>query len=161
MSTVPRILLDYALYHIITRGNQRQRIFMCEEDYGKYLAILRKSKRKYKIRLYAYCLMPNHVHLLIEPESARMISKFMHWLSLGYTTYFNSKYGKVGHLWQGRFKGKPVLKGDYLIQCASYIEGNPLRADMVTDMTDYKWSSYKERCLYSGKFILDEVRVQV
>jgi len=76
-------------------------------------------------------------------------------------TFRHSRYGKVGHLWQGRFKGKPILKGGYLVQCATYIEGNPVRADIVTDMANYIWSSYRERCLYSGKFILDEVRVQV
>ena len=161
MPSIPRIFIDYACYHIITRGNQKQKVFKDEVDYAKYLSIVRKAKRKYKIRLCAYCLMPNHVHMLIEPTKAPLISKFMHWVNVGYTTYFNSKYVKVGHLWQGRFKGKPILKGKYLIQCASYIEGNPVRADIITDMADYKWSSYRERCLFSGKFILDEVRVQV
>ncbi|MBL7197921.1 MAG: transposase [Candidatus Omnitrophica bacterium] len=161
MPSIPRVFIDYACYHIITRGNQKQKVFIQEEDYLKYVSILKKAKRKYKINLYSYCLMPNHVHLLVAPEKAPTISGFMHWLSLGYTVYFNSKYGKKGHLWQGRFKGKPILKGDYLIQCAAYIEGNPVRAKLVTDMAAYKWSSYRERCLYSGKFILDELRVQV
>ena len=156
MPRPPRTYIDYACYHIITRGNRRQNIFKCNDDHVKYLAILKKAKRKYKILLYAYCLMPNHVHLLIEPEEASRISKFMHWLSLGYTMYFNMRYGKDGHLWQGRFKGKPILKGDYLIHCASYIEGNPVRANIVTDMAGYEWSSYRERCLLTKRFILDE-----
>ncbi len=143
----PRIYIDYACYHIITRGNQRQKVFMCEEDYEKYLHIVKKAKKKYRVNIYAYCLMPNHIHMLIEVDPVRSMSKFMQWINRGYTAYFNVRHKKIGHLWQGRFKGKPVLKGDYLIQCATYIEANPLRANMVSGMADYKWSSYKQRCL--------------
>ena len=147
MPKEPRIYIDYASYHIITRGNQRQRVFVCDGDYVSYLRIMKKAKRKYKVRIYAYCLMPNHIHMLVEVNPARNLSKFMQWVNRGYTAYFNARYKKSGHLWQGRFKGKPVLKGDYLIQCATYIEGNPVRANMVVNMADYRWSSYKERCL--------------
>jgi len=147
MPQVPRIYIDHVYYHVITRGNQRQRVFRCEEDYVKYMYIAKKAKRKYNVCIYAYCLMPNHIHLLLEANPSRNISKFMQWLNRGYTAYFNNKYKEVGHLWQGRFRGKPILKGDYLIQCATYIEGNPVRAEMVHDMADYKWSSYKMRCL--------------
>lgn len=147
MSKEPRVYIDYACYHIITRGNQRQKVFMSEEDYRMYLRITKKAKRKYKVLIYAYCLMPNHIHLLIEANPPQNMSKFMQWLNRGYTAYFNTRYKKIGHLWQGRFKGKPILKGDYLIQCATYIEGNPVRANMVHDMADYEWSSYRKRCL--------------
>jgi len=121
--------------------------------------MLKKALKKYSVALYAYCLMPNHVHLLIEPKDVHGMSKCMHWVNRGYTAYFNAKYEKVGHLWQGRFKSKPIIKGRYLINCATYIECNPVRANLVEDPLDYQWSSYKERCLLTDKSILDVITV--
>jgi len=160
MSRISRTFIDHACYHIITRGNQKQPIFKEEYDYFKYLSIILKAKKKYAIFLYAYCLMPNHIHLLIEPICSRKISKFMHWVNRGYTAYFNAKYNCVGHLWQGRFISKPIVKGSYLIHCATYIESNPLRANLVNDVASYQWSSYKERCLMSNISITDLIKVE-
>jgi putative transposase len=103
--------------------------------------------------------MANHAHLLIELEQARTMSKFMQSLNRGYSAYFNSKYQTVGHVWQGRFKSRPIIKGQYLIHCANYIEHNPIRAGIITDVANYSWSSYKERCLLANKKILDEIKV--
>lgn len=158
MARGSRILIEDACYHIITRGNQKQNVFRENEDYMRYLGILKKAKRKYAICLYCYCLMPNHVHMLIDTCVQANIAKFMQWINRGYTAYFNSKYDKVGHLWQGRFTSKPILKDQYLIHCATYIESNPVRADMVNDIADYKWSSYGERCISTSKHMLDELR---
>ena len=160
MPTLTRAFVDHACYHITTRGNQKQTVFREEEDYKKYLGVLKKALRKHSICLYSYCLMQNHVHLLIEPESGRTISKFMQWINRGYTVYFNAKYGTVGHLWQGRFRSKPILKDGYLINCACYIEANPVRAGLVDDMIKYEWSSYAERCFSSGKGTIDDILVE-
>jgi putative transposase len=84
----------------------------------------------------------------------------MQWINRGYTAYFNTKYGTVGHLWQGRFRSKPILKDEYLINCACYIEENPVRAGLVEDIAKYRWSSYTERCFSSGKRITDEILVE-
>lgn len=158
MSRGSRVLIENVCYHIITRGNQKQRVFLDKEDCGRYLGIVRKAKRRYGTSLYCYCLMPNHVHMLIEAKEVKNIAKFMQWVNRGYTAYFNSKHSKVGHLWQGRFTSKPIIKDQYLIHCANYIEGNPVRADMVGDIADYEWSSYRERCIASGKDLLEELR---
>jgi len=158
MPRVPRTFMNYPCYHVITRGNQRQIVFRDEKDCCVYLKILRKAKHKYQILLYSYCLMPNHVHLLIETRSSSNMSKFMQWLNRGYSAYFNQVYKTSGHLWQGRFISKPILKDQYLMHCANYIESNPVRAKMVENIADYKWSSYKERCLSSEPIILDEIR---
>jgi len=153
------VYIDNACYHITTRGNQKQAAFIDNEDYLRCLATVKRAKKKYAVLLYAYCLMPNHLHLLIESKIAGDISKFMHWVNRGYVAYFNAKYGKVGHLWQGRFKSKPIIKDRYLINCAEYIEENPVRAGLVSDIAAYPWSSYRERCLLSKKDMLDEIKV--
>jgi len=160
MARVSRTFIDYGCYHVTARGNRKQEVFNDDFDRNKYLEILKKSKKKYEIMLYAYCLMPNHIHLLIEVEDARNMSKFMHWISRGYTAYFNVKYEKVGHLWQGRFRSRPILKGQYLINCATYIEVNPIRANMISEISQYKWSSYQERCFLSKKIFLDEIHIE-
>jgi putative transposase len=159
MPNLTRAFVDNACYHVTTRGNQKQTVFREEDDYRKYLEVLKRAMRKYDIQVYSYCLMCNHVHLLIEPKSGRAISKFMQWMNRGYAAYFNTKYEAVGHLWQGRFRSKPILKDEYLINCALYIEANPVRAGLVEDLAKYEWSSYKERCLSSGKKITDEILV--
>lgn len=161
MPRCSRAFIDYACYHITTRGNQQQDVFNVDADYKRYLAMLVKAKRKYDISLYAYCLMTNHIHLLIQAHLSRNISSFMHWLNRGYTAYFNAKYSKVGHLWQGRFDSRPILKGQYLINVATYIENNPVRAGVVDDPADYEWSSYRERCLLSKGSILDPMRMDL
>ena len=147
MPTGPRLLIDNACYHIITRGNQQQAVFHQEKDYQKYLYSLRKYKKKYNILLYGYCLMLNHLHLLIEPIDIRNLSKFMQCLNRSYTGYFNKRYQKVGHLWQGRFISKVIVKDRYLLDCIEYVELNPVRANIVKTAADYPWSSYKERLL--------------
>ena len=157
MGRIPRIYIENACYHIVTRGNRKQIVYKHEEDFNVYLSILRKAKRKHGILLYAYCLMPNHAHLLIEPKSAKCISLFMHGVSRNYAKYFNRKYDTVGHLWQGRFKSKPIIKGEYLINCANYIEANPVRAKIALDITKHKWNSYLERCLSAQTTMLDEI----
>jgi len=157
MPNVTRLLIENACYHVTTRGNRKQKVFKTEKDYLRYLAMLKMAKKKYGVYLYAYCLMPNHVHLLIELARVKDISKFMHWLDRGYAAFFNCEYKKVGHLWQGRFKSKPIVKGRYLINCAEYIEANPVRAGLVREIADYRWSSYRERCLSAKKDMLDEI----
>jgi putative transposase len=160
MPNASRAFVDQACYHITTRGNQKQNVFKEEEDYKRYLGQLKKALRKYSINLYAYCLMRNHVHLLIEPEHGRDISRFMHWINRAYTAYFNEKYSTVGHLWQGRFRSKPILKDRYLINCAGYIEENPIRAGLANNITDYRWSSYTARCLSSVNNLIDDIIVE-
>ena len=147
MPNGPRTVLENALYHIMVRGNQKQKVFVEEADFEEYLFRMRRYKKKYKLSLYGFCLMPNHVHMIGEVSNKRNLAKFMHGLNRSYTAYFNDKYGKVGHLWQGRFKSRIILKDRYAIDCVNYIELNPVRARMVTAPHEYRWSSYKDRVL--------------
>ncbi len=161
MPTGPRLLLANACYHIITRGNQRQQIFRDKEDHLAYLLRLRRYKKRYGFLLYGFCLMPNHIHMVGEPKELTNLAKFMQTLTRSYTAYFNKRYNKVGHLWQGRFKSKVIVKDNYLIDCTHYIELNPVRANMVKAASDYQWSSYRERVLLKGTNgkLLDELHI--
>ncbi len=156
MPNTPRLLVENACYHLIARGNQKQRIFMDEKDYQEYLGRVKIYKKKFDLRLYGYCLMPNHVHLVGQIEVAKNLSKFMHAITRSYTAYFNDKYAKVGHLWQGRFKNMVIVKDQYLVDCISYIELNPVRAKIANTPYEYPWSSYRERALGGRVKLLNE-----
>jgi len=160
MARGARLLLKNSCYHIMIRGNQKQKVFFDEEDYKIFLQRLKKYKKRYNFFLYGYCLMPNHVHMIGCPKQTDELARFMKALSISYVHYFNDRYKKVGHLWQGRFKSKVVMKDEYLLDCVNYIEQNPLRSNLSPSIATYKWSSYKERVIGdNGKSdkILDEI----
>lgn len=145
--TKTRLLIKNACYHIMARGNHKQIIFPDKEDYSFYLRQLKHYKRKFFFLLYGYCLMPNHIHLIGEPKEPEKLPKFMQGLHRSYTAYYNKKYAKAGHLWQGRFKAKVITKDEYLIDCIAYVEQNPVRAGLANSLREYDFSSHPERCL--------------
>jgi len=158
MSHEPRLIIEGACYHIVVRGNRKQVVYRLDSDYRKYMNMLIKFKKKHKFKLYGYCLMPNHVHLVGQMEEKNSLSMFMRALNRTYAGYFNIKYEKVGHLWQGRFKSKVIVKDKYLIDCINYIENNPVRAGLAKSPHEYPWSSYRERNMFESEFnILDEI----
>ena len=140
-----RLLIDNACYHIYIRGNHKEAVFKEKQDYENYLLRLKKYKSRYGFLLYGYCLMPNHPHLVGEIKISKDLSLFMHDISRSYTTFFNTKYNKVGYLWQGRFNSKVIAKDKYLLDCVNYVELNPVRAGLVNSPVEYPYSSYKER----------------
>ena len=142
MPRTARITVENACYHIITRGNQKQSVFLNENDFKKYLSLLTKYKNQYRFKVYCFCLMPNHVHLILEVREPRLLSKIMKKINLSYTIYFNFEHQKVGHLWQDRFKSKIIEKDAYLLECLNYIESNPVRASLAEHLDEYPWSSY-------------------
>jgi len=131
-------------YHIYNRGNRKQDIFLEEEDYIGYLKRLRKAMEGRQVSIICYCLMPNHFHLLLRQDSEVPLYKFIHPLHTGYSMYFNRKYDKVGHLFQGRFKQKEIDKNENLLQLSSYIHLNPIIDGWVEKLEDYQWSSYPD-----------------
>lgn len=150
-----RILLKNVCYHIINRGNQKQNIFVENTDFEKYLQLLKYYKKKYSCKVFGYCLMPNHIHIMLEPKQPADLSRFMQCLTQSYTIWFNHKYKKVGHLWQERFKSKLIQKDNYFLDCLYYIETNSVRAGLVSSPINYRWSSYKERALNSKGGLID------
>ena len=101
--------------------------------------------------------MPNHIHLIIEVKKINDLAKIIQGLSLSYTLWFNKKYRKVGHLWQGRFKNMIIQKDRYLVDCLNYIEYNPVRANLISSPVDYIWSSWKDRTLSTKSILLDSI----
>jgi REP element-mobilizing transposase RayT len=142
MARKPRVEIEGGLYHVITRGNNRQTIFHSPEDYEKFLSLMRIQKSKLPYFLYAYCLMSNHVHLLIERQ-ADAIGRIMHRVLTGYGQYYNRRYQKVGHLLQGRHKSILCESEPYLCELVRYIHLNPVRAKMVSKPEDYEYSSHR------------------
>jgi REP-associated tyrosine transposase len=148
MARRPRIFAPGLLYHVIVRGNQRRKTFRCDDDYKAYLDRLEHYRTKFHLRIYAYCLMPNHVHLLLESGSVPL-GKFMQGLQQSYTQYFNRSYRKIGHLFQGRYKAIICDKDKYLLALLRYIHLNPVRARLVKRPESYVHSGHR-RYLMSG-----------
>jgi REP-associated tyrosine transposase len=142
MSRKPRIEFEGAFYHVITRGNQRQKVFKDKDDFLKYLEILSNYKTRYKYFLYAYTLLNNHIHLLAETQEIPL-SKILQGINQSYTTYFNRKYKTVGHLFQGRYKAILCDKDEYLLSLVKYIHLNSVRAKIVKSPDEYQWSSHR------------------
>jgi len=142
MARKPRIEYEGAFYHVITRGNQRQRVFKGDDDFQKYINLLAFYKERYKYSLYAYVLMSNHVHLLIETRTIPL-SKILQGINQSYTMYFNRKHKTVGHLFQGRYKAILCDKDTYLFSLIKYINLNPVRAKIAKAVGEYRWSSYQ------------------
>ncbi len=157
MPRTARSLISNSAYHIVTRGNQRQKVFFENEDNERFIRTVMRYKKKFETKIYAYCLMPNHIHLLADPLEKMLLNKFMHGINMSYAKYFNHKYKKCGHLWQDRFKSFIVTKDSYILNCVNYIEYNPVRAKMVEKPEDYKWSSYRARVLGEPDLILDPI----
>jgi putative transposase len=141
MARKPRIEFEGAFYHVITRGNQRQKVFKDRDDFLKYLNILSDYRIRYKYFLYAFILMNNHVHLLIETQEVPL-SKILQGINQSYTTYFNRKYKTVGHLFQGRYKTILCDRDECLLSLVKYIHLNPVRAKIVKTPDEYQWSSH-------------------
>jgi putative transposase len=143
MPRTARIAPKEFVYHVLTRGNNKQAIFKDDNDYLKYIEILKKYKGKYLFKLYHYVLMTNHVHLVIEPsQEGGELYQIMKGINLSYAQHFKNKYKYTGHFWQDRFKSIIVSKDEYLLTCGSYVELNPVRARMVKEPKEYRWSSY-------------------
>lgn len=130
------------VYHVILRGNAKQDIFLDKQDYHKFLKEIYSTKEKYQYELYAYCLMTNHVHLILYDKNENL-SKILQSLTVSYSSYWNKKYERVGHLFQNRFSSKSVETAGYLKNVCRYIHQNPLKAG-IAKLEEYQWSSYQE-----------------
>ena len=142
MPRIGRVMQAGYPHHIVQRGHNRQVVFAAPRDYVRYLDTLAEFKVMYGVKVYAYCLMTNHVHLLLAPdEDIAGVGRLMKRLAGRQTRYHNGLAGRTGTLWESRYKSSPVDSDDYLLASVRYIELNPVRARMVATPEAYRWSS--------------------
>ena len=138
----PRIDLPHITQHVVQRGNDRQPCFFTSSDYERYRSDLREITLHEGCEIHAYVLMTNHVHLLMTPNGVGQVARIMQSLGRRYVRYVNDRHHRTGTLWEGRYKACLVGTARYLLRCYRYIELNPVRAAMVEQPGDYRWSSY-------------------
>lgn len=129
------------IYHVMIRGNERKRLFLDDQDYWKLVKILRAVKDELEYKMYAFCIMNNHAHLLINDYN-NQLPQIMKGINTSYALYFNKKYDRVGHVFQGRYKSQAIEDDTYLLVAVRYIHNNPVKARLVNEPAQYKWSSY-------------------
>jgi REP-associated tyrosine transposase len=137
-----RIQFAGAVYHVISRGVARQRIYVDDEDHRAFLSILNRTGRRLRWRIWTYCLMPNHYHLLVETPEPNL-ARGMHDVNGTYSTTFNNRHDRIGHLFHGRYKALLVDKDRYLLALSRYIVLNPVRAGLAAGPEHWRWSSYR------------------
>jgi REP-associated tyrosine transposase len=138
-----RLMLPDVSVHIVQRGNNRTACFFADEDYACYLFHLEELAQRFECAVHAWCLMTNHVHLLVTPGKAKTCALLMKHLGQHYVQYVNRVRRRTGTLWEGRFRSCLAQSEDYVLACYRYIELNPVRARMVNHPRDYSWSSYR------------------
>lgn len=154
---VPRIARERSkngIYHIMMRGIDKRWIFLQDQDYQRFMEYMERAKRKSEMQVLAYCLMKNHIHLLIK-EGTEGIGDTIRRISVGYAQYHNKTHERTGHLFQNRFRSEAINDDRYLFTVFRYIHQNPLKAGLVKTIEEYPWSSYHEY-LQKKPYIVDE-----
>jgi len=142
MARRPRLEFPGAFYHVIARGNEQKPVFRDAQDPAHYLSLLADYQKKLGFELYAFVLMKNHVHFLVEVHTVRL-SKIMQRLQTAYTQWFNRKYKRVGHLFQGRYKAILCDRDSYLLELVRYVHLNPVRSKIASDPREHPWNSHR------------------
>jgi putative transposase len=142
MARLPRLTVPGYAHHVIQRGNNRQTIFHDARDYELLLELLKEQAARHHVAIHSYVVMGNHFHLLATPATAGGIPAMMRAVDQRYAQYFNKRHGRVGALWEGRYRSTIVQSERYLLACMVYIDLNPVRAGTVTRAADYRWSSH-------------------
>jgi putative transposase len=155
MPRSPRIVVPGYPHHVVHRGHNRQPIFETPGDYSSYLDSLSGLKGQYGVKVQAYCLMPNHVHLLLVPADAEAMGSLMKRLAGRHTARLNTRQDRTGALWEGRYYSSLVARDSYHQECHRYIELNPVRASLVSDPASYRWSSCRHRAGFETAAWLD------
>jgi putative transposase len=154
MPRIARVVVPGMPHHVTHRGIRRSDVFWDDADRLYYLELLRMACRTFLLRVWAYCLMTNHVHLVAVPERLDSIGKVFHWAHGKYDSYFNEKYALTGNLWERR-PHSAVLDDRHAMASVRYVERNPVRAGMVPRASDYRWSSARVRCGLAYDSLLD------
>jgi putative transposase len=144
-------------YHVINRGNARQKVFRKQADFESFVQLIHDACDRIDMRVVAYCVMPNHFHLALWPHEDGDLGRWMQWLLTAHVRRYHRHYGTSGHVWQGRFKAFPIQKDEHLLTVLRYIERNPVRANLVASAEEWRWSSARlwtpdadRGCLHAG-----------
>jgi len=138
----PRFSYPRAVHHVTLRCNNREFLFS-ERSFELFHSLLQKARERFGLSLYNYCLMTNHVHLLFKVNKADTLSSAMHWTSSLFSRRFNKQSGRNGHLWEGRFRSTIIEESSYFLRCMTYLDLNPVRARMVAEPAEHRWSGHR------------------
>jgi len=161
MPRIARGLVDGFVYHVLNRGNGGQEVFNKDQDYKVFADLMKETKARYSIKIFAYCLMPNHFHMVVVPIHAEELSKGMQWLMTSHVRRYHQHYGTSGHIWQGRFKSFIIQEDNHLLTVLRYVEGNPVRAGLVNSAKDWSWSSHREAIGERACLLVDEIPIEL
>ena len=142
MARLPRLTVPGYPHHVMQRGNNRQDIFLSVADYQYLLGLIGGNAQKFEVDIHSYVLMTNHFYLLATPQTEAGLPQMMQAVGRSYVRYFNDMYGRSGTLWEGRYRSTLLQTDRYLLACMAYIDLNPVRAGLVSDVRDYPWSSH-------------------
>ena len=142
MGRKPRAESESGFYHVIIRGNNKHWLFREDADFKEFESFLSGYLERYGVLLFHYCMMGNHVHLMVRSEPVSSLGRMMHGIQRSYHHYYRRKYTFFGHLFQGRYRSLPIDQESYLLECGRYIERNPVRAGLVDDPSAWRYSSY-------------------
>jgi len=143
------------IYHVINRGNMQMQVFNDDEDYNYFLDLLHIAKKREPVEIHAYCLMPNHFHLMLVPRKEGSLSRFMQWTMTSHVRFYHKKNETSGHVWQGRFKSFIVQQESYYLLLMRYIEANAKRAGLVDEAGVWRFGSLYER-IHKHRSLLDK-----
>jgi putative transposase len=141
MPRTARASLGGYCYHVLNRGNNRAAVFHKDEDDDAFVALAVEACQRHPMRVLAYCVMPNHFHLVLWPHKDGDLSRWMQWLLTSHVRRYHRHYGGSGHVWQGRFRAFPIQDDGHLLAVLRYVERNPVRAELVPHAEDWRWSS--------------------
>ena len=144
MARLPRLTVTDYPHHVILRGNNRQDIFKTPTDFERMHELLLIHSQEQQVEVHSYVFMSNHLHLLLTPRVDQALPKMMQAVGRSYVRYFNQKHGRTGTLWEGRYRATLIQAERYLLACMVYIDLNPVRAHMVEQPLDYRWSSHSQ-----------------
>ncbi len=132
-------------YHVLNRGNQRATVFHSRDDYEQFIALIFRAQQRLMLPILAMCLMPNHIHLVVQPQGADDLARWMHWTFTTHVRWYHAKYTGTGRVWQGRFKAFATQSDHHLLTVMRYVERNALRANLVERAEDWRWGSLNWR----------------
>jgi len=149
------------IYHMLNRGNGKQLVFHKQQDYQAFVDLIKEAKARYAVKIFAYCLMPNHFHLVVMPIQPEELSKWAQWLMTSHVRRYHQHYKTSGHIWQGRFKSFIIQEDNHLLTVLKYVEGNPVRAGLVNLAKEWCWSSHRELIGEVPRFLVDDIPIEL